>query len=173
MTSTPPPAPNGSMIRTGRSGKAWSRAATSRTSALKPDSARRDRDAAGIATQGRPPWPPGWESSKRDQGSVRGIEHRRGRKCPSFSTSLLSPIVHAAVPASTALRGSSPVTGRGAPAVTAAHCAGEGRGHVPVLAFARISGSLPASSACRAGYGGPPTDAVRCARYARDWRRAR
>ena len=25
MTSTPPPAPNGSMIRTGRSGKAWSR----------------------------------------------------------------------------------------------------------------------------------------------------
>jgi hypothetical protein len=59
----------------------------------------------------------------------------------------LSPIVHAAVPASTAFRGSSPVIGHGAPAVIAAHCAGEGRGHVPVLAFTLPGTDLISASA--------------------------
>jgi hypothetical protein len=111
--------------------------------------------------RGRAPWPPGWESSKRNQRSVRGIRRRRWPVMPVVQYLAPSaPIVHAAVPASTALRGSSPVTGRGAPAVTAAHCAGQGRGHVPVLAFVRIQEVLPAGSACRAGYARPGSDVV-------------
>jgi hypothetical protein len=77
--------------------------------------------------RGRAPWPPGWESSKRNQGSVRGIGRRRWPVMPVVQYLAPSaPIVHAAVPASTAIRGSSPVTGRGAPAVIAARCAGGG-----------------------------------------------